>query len=88
VSEADILNFARESVVTMLMIATPIMLIGLVVGLSIALFQALTSIQELTLTFVPKILVVFTSLLLLMPFMLDVMKRFMESIASRIVGIG
>jgi len=87
-NEADVLEFARESVFTMLKVATPIMLVGLVVGLAIALFQALTSIQEMTLTFVPKILVVFTSLLVFLPFMFQVMRAFMESVADRIVGIG
>jgi flagellar biosynthetic protein FliQ len=87
-NEADVLAFARESVFTMLKVATPIMMVGLVVGLAIALFQALTSIQEMTLTFVPKILIVFTSLLVFLPFMLDVMRGFMESIAGRIIGIG
>lgn len=87
-NEADVLEFARESVFTMLKVATPIMMVGLLVGLVIALFQALTSIQEMTLTFVPKILVVFLSLLVFLPFMLHVMRGFMESIAGRIVGIG
>lgn len=87
-NEAEVLDFARDAIFTTLKVASPIMLVGLVVGLAIALFQALTSIQEMTLTFVPKILVVFTSLLVLMPFMFGIMQRFMESIATRIVGIG
>lgn len=87
-NEAEVLEFARESVFTMLKVATPIMLVGLVVGLTIALFQALTSIQEMTLTFVPKILIVFVSLLVFLPYMLHVMRDFMESVAGRIIGIG
>ena len=87
-NEAQVMDFAREAVFTMLKVATPIMMVGLIVGLAISLFQALTSIQEMTLTFVPKILVVFTSLLVLLPYMLDIMQRFMESVADRIVGIG
>ena len=87
-NEAQVMDFAREAVFTMLKVATPIMIVGLIVGLAISLFQALTSIQEMTLTFVPKILVVFTSLLVLLPYMLDIMQRFMESVADRIVGIG
>ena len=87
-NEAQVMDFAREAVFTMLKVATPIMIVGLIVGLAISLFQALTSIQEMTLTFVPKILVVFTSLLVLLPYMLDIMPRFMESVADRIVGIG
>jgi flagellar biosynthetic protein FliQ len=87
-NEAQVMDFAREAVFTMLKVATPIMVVGLIVGLAISLFQALTSIQEMTLTFVPKILVVFTSLLILLPYMLEIMQRFMESVADRIVGIG
>jgi flagellar biosynthesis protein FliQ len=87
-NEAQVLDFAREAVFAMLKVATPIMIIGMIVGLAISLFQALTSIQEMTLTFVPKILVVFASLLVLLPYMFDVMKTFMESVADRIVGIG
>ncbi|MGH6620723.1 MAG: flagellar biosynthesis protein FliQ [Alphaproteobacteria bacterium] len=87
-NEAQVMDFAREAVFTMLKVATPIMIVGLIVGLAISLFQALTSIQEMTLTFVPKILVVFTSLLVLLPYMFETMQRFMESVAGRIVGIG
>ena len=87
-NEAQVMDFAREAVFTMLKVATPIMIVGLIVGLAISLFQALTSIQEMTLTFVPKILVVFTSLLVLLPYMFEIMQRFMESVADRIVGIG
>ncbi len=87
-NEAQVLDFARDAIFTTLKVASPIMLVGLIVGLAIALFQALTSIQEMTLTFVPKILVVFASLLVLMPFMFGIMQRFMESVATRIVGIG
>ena len=71
----------------MLTVASPVMLIGLVVGLAVAIFQALTSIQELSLTFVPKILAVFVSLIVLLPFMFDTMTKYMEGIVDRIVGI-
>ena len=87
-NEAEVLDFAREAVFTMLKVATPIMLVGLVVGLAISLFQALTTIQEMTLTFVPKILIVFTSLLVLLPYMFETMQHFMESVTDRIVGLG
>lgn len=87
-NEAQVMDFAREAVFTMLKVATPIMVVGMIVGLAISLFQALTSLQEMTLTFVPKILIVFTSLLILLPYMFQVMQHFMESVADRIVGIG
>ena len=85
--ETQFLQFARESVLVMLTVASPVMLIGLVVGLAVAIFQALTSIQELSLTFVPKILAVFVSLIVLLPFMFDTMTKYMEGIVDRIVGI-
>jgi flagellar biosynthetic protein FliQ len=87
-NEAQALDFMRDAIVTLLKVTTPIMLVGLVVGLIISLFQALTSIQEMTLTFVPKILIVFFSLVLLLPFMLDTMRGFMEGVAEKIIGLG
>ena len=64
-NEAQALDFMREAIWTLIIVTAPIMLVGLVVGLIISLFQALTSIQEMTLTFVPKILLVFMSLVIL-----------------------
>ena len=87
-NEAQALDVMRDAILTLLKITTPIMLVGLVVGLIISLFQALTSIQEMTLTFVPKILIVFFSLVLLLPFMLDTMRGFMEGVAEKIIGLG
>ena len=63
-NEAQALDFMRDAILTLLQVTAPIMLVGLVVGLIISMFQALTSIQEMTLTFVPKILVVFFSLII------------------------
>ena len=85
--ETQFLQFARESVLVMLTVASPVMLIGLVVGVAVAIFQALTSIQEMSLTFVPKILAVFVSLIVLLPFMFETMTKYMEGIVDRIVGI-
>jgi len=63
-----------------------LMLISLTVGLGIALFQALTQIQEMTLTFVPKILVTFLSLIVLLPFMIRQVTSFMERISQMIIN--
>lgn len=84
--EAALLEVTRNSVIVLLKISTPIMLIALVVGLIISLFQALTQIQEATLTFVPKILIVFASLLLFAPFMLHTLIDFAEELMARIAG--
>jgi flagellar biosynthetic protein FliQ len=87
-NEAQALEFMRDAILTLLKVTTPIMLVGLVVGLIVSLLQALTSIQEMTLTFVPKILIVFFSLVILLPFMLDTMRGFMEGVADKIISLG
>ena len=84
----DVLDVAREGVIVMLKISTPAMLTALVVGLIISLFQALTQIQEMTLSFVPKIVAIFASLLLFLPFMLATLIAYTQELASRIAGGG
>ena len=84
----DVLEVSREAVVVMLKVGAPLLLPALAIGLVIALFQALTQIQEMTLTFVPKIIVVFLALLLLMPFMLTTLIVFSQSLMDRIVALG
>lgn len=84
---ADVIDVARDAIWVIIMVAGPVMLIALVVGLVISLFQALTQIQEMTLTFVPKIIAIFLSLLIFLPFMGDTLGEFMQRIAERIVGL-
>ena len=84
---AEVLDVARDAIFVLLIVASPIMGVGLVVGLTIALFQALTQVQEMTLVFVPKILAIFLSLLLFMPFMINQLIGFMDRIAGRIATI-
>lgn len=84
--EAALLEIARDAVIVTLKVGAPIMLISLAVGLLISLFQALTQIQEATLTFVPKVVIVFISLLLLAPFMLHALSDFFEQVMSRASG--
>jgi len=62
------------------------MLVGLIVGVIISLFQALTQIQEMTLVFVPKILEIFIAMLVALPFMGDVLQGHMTRLAARIMG--
>ena len=83
----DVLDVARDAIFVLLQVSAPIMLVGLGVGLIIALFQALTQIQEMTLTFVPKIIAIFLSLLLFLPFMSQTLDGLMTRIAARIVGL-
>ena len=84
---AEVLDIARDAIWTLLIVASPIMGVGLAVGLSIALFQSLTSIQEMTLTFVPKILAIFASLLIFLPHMLTTMMAFMQRMADHISAL-
>ncbi|WP_420566448.1 flagellar biosynthesis protein FliQ [Thalassobaculum sp.] len=86
-TEADAIDVSREAVLVLLTMSLPVMLIALAVGLTIALFQALTQLQEMTLVFVPKILVVFASLLLLLPFMLATITTFFDGLADKIIGL-
>jgi flagellar biosynthetic protein FliQ len=60
----EVLDVARDSITTLVLVASPLMLVGLAVGVAISLFQALTQIQEMTLVFVPKILAIFVAMLL------------------------
>ncbi len=85
---ADVLEVSREAVIVMLTIVGPLLAMALIVGLSISLFQALTQIQEMTLSFVPKILVMFGSILVLMPFMLATLSDFARTLMDRIAGLG
>jgi len=84
--EAVLLEVGRDAVIVTLKLGAPLMLIALLIGLVISLFQALTQIQEVTLTFVPKIIVVFISMLLLAPFMLHTLTDFTERIMQQAIG--
>ena len=87
-TETTVLELGRQAVFTLLMVGAPVMLIALTVGLLISLFQALTQIQEMTLVFVPKILVIFISLLVLLPFMMSTMIAFGHTLFDMIVSMG
>lgn len=82
----EVLDFARDAIWLTLAMAGPIMLTGLTVGIVIALFQALTQIQEMTLVFVPKIIAIFVSMLIFMPLMGALLSAFMASVVERIVN--
>ena len=75
-----IIDFAMESIKTTLLLSAPMLGFGLITGLLVSIFQAVTSIQELTLTFIPKILAVFFSLLLFFPWLLQLMLSFTSKI--------
>lgn len=80
-SEA-VLDIGREAIYTVIITAAPLLLVSLIVGLIVSIFQTVTSIQEQTLTFVPKILCVFLAMMLCGSWMLDNMSGFMEELWS------
>jgi flagellar biosynthesis protein FliQ len=86
--EVSVLEIGREALFVILKTSGPIMLSGLLIGLVIALFQALTTIQEMTLTFVPKIIVIFISIVVFMPFMMTTVIEFANSLFDRIAAMG
>jgi flagellar biosynthetic protein FliQ len=82
----ETLDIARDAIWTIVVVSSPLMVVGLVVGVVVSLFQALTQIQEQTLVFVPTILAIFVTLLLALPFMADSMYGHMMRLSSRIIG--
>ena len=79
---AQILDIGRDGIWVMILVAAPMMTVGLVVGIVIALFQALTQIQEQTLVFVPKILAIFVTMVIALPFMGATMSAYMVKLAD------
>jgi flagellar biosynthesis protein FliQ len=82
----EVVDVARDAILTLVMVASPLMLVGLGVGVAISLLQALTQIQEMTLAFVPKILAIFLAMLLALPYMGDALQGHMARIAARITA--
>ena len=82
----DAIDLAHETVVVALKLGAPVMLMALAVGLAVSFLQALTQIQEMTLTFVPKMLVILVSILVLLPFMITTLTTFTQSLVSRIIS--
>lgn len=85
-SGPEVLDVARDAIITLVLVSSPLMLVGLAVGVAISLFQALTQIQEMTLIFVPKILAIFGTMLIALPFMADSLQGYMARLAARIMG--
>ncbi len=80
-----VLTLGQETVKTMLMLAAPLLICALVVGLAVSIFQAITQINEATLSFVPKIVAIIVTLIFCGPWMIDVMSRFTISLFDNIV---
>lgn len=82
----EVLDVARDAIMTIVIVSSPPMLVGLAVGVVISLLQALTQIQEMTLVFVPKIIAIFVTMLIALPFMGDVLHAHMMRLVARIIG--
>lgn len=83
----EALDIGREALWTTVMMAAPAMLIGLLVGVAIALIQALTQVQEMTLVFVPKIVAIFLALLIFLPMMGGLIAVFAQDTFARIASM-
>ena len=82
ISEGQVLDIAQEAIYLIIICGAPLLLISLVVGLVISIFQTVTSIQEQTLTFVPKILAVFVGMMLFGSWILNNLSGFIDKLWS------
>jgi flagellar biosynthetic protein FliQ len=83
-----VIEIGTEALWVILKMSVPVMMAGLGIGLVIALFQALTTIQEMTLTFVPKIIVIFITIILTLPFMISTLIDFTTTLFERMASLG
>jgi len=82
---AEVLDISSDGIWVLIIVAAPMMIVGLVVGVIVALFQALTQIQEQTLVFVPKIIAIFVTMLLTLPFLGATMSGYMDRVIDMII---
>ena len=79
-TEGQVLDIIRNSIYILLITSLPLLLVSLIIGLIISIFQTVTSIQEQTLTFIPKIIGVFSALMFLGPWMLTVLTEYITEL--------
>ena len=84
---AEVMDVGRDALWLTIQLCAPALIVALLVGVGIGLFQALTQTQEQTLIYAPKILAIFISLLLFLPMMGALLGSFMQTIAARIAGM-
>ena len=82
ISESAVLDIARDAIYTIIITSAPLLLVSLIIGLIVSIFQTVTSIQEQTLTFVPKIIAVFAAMILCGSWMLNNMTELVERLWS------
>ncbi len=86
-NQGEVVDIIREGIGVMVLIAAAPVLTGLIIGIAISLLQALTQIQEMTLTFVPKLLAIFGVIVLTLPFIIHELTTFTNSIFDRIAHL-
>jgi flagellar biosynthetic protein FliQ len=77
-------ELGRQALETTLLVSTPVLALSLVIGLTVSVFQAMTQLNEATLSFVPKVLALFASLLVFLPWMLSVLTTFTANLLANI----
>lgn len=80
----SVVSLGREAIMLTLMLALPLLGLGLIVGLTVSIFQSVTSIQEITLTFVPKIIAILTALMIFSPWMMEKITTFTRTLIINI----
>jgi|JI10StandDraft_1071094.scaffolds.fasta_scaffold563331_2 flagellar biosynthetic protein FliQ len=83
----EVIDFAREGIWVLMLVSAPMLLTALIVGLAVSLVQALTQIQESTLTFVPKMVAMLLVMVLTLPFMLQSLEEYGQKLFDRIATI-
>lgn len=87
VTQELVLALAKSALWTTLLIAAPMLILGLVAGVLIGLFQAVTQIHEMTLAFIPKIIMVILAIIIFLPWMLSTLIAFTERIFAMVAGL-
>ena len=83
-----LLDLCKTTLLTALMICAPALVVGMLVGLLVSFFQTVTSLQEQTLTIVPKMLAVLATIVLLMPWILGTLREYTATLFSNLAAFG
>lgn len=86
-NQTEVIEVVREAIMISIQLGTPVMMVGLFVGLAIALLQALTQVQEVTLVFVPKIVAMMLAIFVMFPAFVATLIHFMQTLADRMIAL-
>lgn len=82
----EVISLSREMLMLTLLLSAPMLIVGLTIGLLVSIFQAVTQINEMTLTFVPKIIAVAVAIMIFLPWMLRLISEFTSRLLNDFVG--